>query len=342
MDFHTFTVVEASLAERISRLHTEDWSLSTKPDPSERHWSSHDGGSRVQFTRPEFRREAAVNDLDQCHEIVITAADLAIAKNVQQLIYGGMLLGYPDTHTNKSPYPAIEYGILDTTILQGDPFCGCFQFAENGYLGCRIAQAAWAESKFVYAIEKLKLSWRLDWFTPHSASPRHGQVFDNEHPEYHYQTDAAFAIIAAFSAIEELGLEIRSSSKNPRFVDADTGEWNPDVRQNAEKRLTDAGVNINEKFYWVHRGEPTMIESEMKPILGDESEYADGNVVRDRDMELVDAIHYVSWIRNFVAAHRFSELTKTISPYDVYNSQSLARRLIMSAVGYWKHPEFFG
>ena len=32
-----------------------------------------------------------------------------------------------------------------------------------------------------------------------------GQIFDNEHPEYLYHVNAAYAIVSAFSAIEELG-----------------------------------------------------------------------------------------------------------------------------------------
>jgi hypothetical protein len=295
----------------------------------------------VEHKRAEFGRGTHAAMIP-CHEIIITAATAGVAENVQQLIYGGILLGYPDVHSNKSPYPAIELNSLDKAILMGDPFCAFFQHSENGEFGCRIAQAAWADTKFIYSIEKLKLSWRLDWFTPHSASPRHGQIFDNEHPEYHYHTDAAFAIIAAHSAIEELGLEIRSSSKKPRFSDVDAAEWNPDVKADAEKRLSDAGVDIAEKFHWVHRGEPTKVEEEIKPILGDESYYSDGKTVRDRDMDLVDAIHYVSWLRNFVAAHRFSELAQSISPYDVYNAQGIARRLIIASLGYWKHPDFFG
>ncbi|MFT4556220.1 MAG: hypothetical protein ACI92S_001562 [Planctomycetaceae bacterium] len=323
-------------------MRTDDWSLSTTPDISERFWASADGLSRAQFTKPEFAYETPPNDMERCHEILIHAADASIAENVQQLIYGGMLLGYPDVHTNKSPNPCIERGSLDVSILQSTPFCDFFQFADNGYLGCRIAEAAWTESKYMYAIEKLKLSWRLDWFTPHSASPRHGQIFDNEHPEFEYHTNAAFAIIAAFSVVEELGLEVRSNSKKPRFTDPQKGDWNPVVRQDIENRLAESGVDTNESFPWVHRGEPTSIEIEMKPILGAEADYADGNVVRDRDLDIVDAIHYVSWLRNFIAAHRFSDLVGTISPYDVFNSQSLARRLLMSSVGYWKHPDFFG
>ena len=117
------------------------------------------------------------------------------------------------------------------------PFSDYFQHSNNAKFGCQVASAAWDHRQLIYAIEKLKLSWRLDWFTLHSASPRHGQVFDNLHSEFTYHTNAAFAIIAAYSAIEELGLEVRSSSQKPRFTGASKDEWNPDVKSDLEIEL---------------------------------------------------------------------------------------------------------
>jgi hypothetical protein len=72
---------------------------------------------------------------------------------------------------------------------------------------------------------------KLDWFTPHSAAPSYGQIFTNSYIDYEYHVDAAFAIVAAFSVIEELGLEVRSSRENPRFVGAAKDEWNPQVKK---------------------------------------------------------------------------------------------------------------
>jgi hypothetical protein len=333
---HSFLLSAPSDAAFIESIETPEWKLTTHEDPSRRFWASEDGKGFCEYRLPEFATETS--DMIACREIVIHAPNAQAAENIQQLIYGGILLGYPDIHNNRSPHSSFAVGDLAPELLKTSPFCGYFARSDNAEYGCRLAQAAWANRRYIYAIEKLKLSWRLDWFTPHSASPRHGQIFDNEHPEFSYHTEAAFAVIAAFSAIEELGLEVTSSAKNPRFVGDDKNEWNPEVRENLEKRLSDAGADLTESFLWVHRGNSTAVEDELKPKLGDDAPYADDYVVRDRELDLIDAIHYTSWLRNFVAAHKFSELTKAISPYDVYNVQGIARRLILTSLGFWRVP----
>lgn len=85
---------------------------------------------------------------------------------------------------------------------------------------------------------------------------------------------AAFAIVAGFSVIEELGLEVRSSSLNPRFIGSNKSRWNPVVRQDLESRLASKGVDFEEPYRLVFRGEPTEIEKEIKPELGVIADYA--------------------------------------------------------------------
>ena len=44
---------------------------------------------------------------------------------------------------------------------------------------------------------------------------------------------------------------------------------------------------------------------------------SDGDEVRDKTLKIVDAIHYSSLIRNFIAAHKFGDLVGELGPYDV-------------------------
>jgi hypothetical protein len=340
VEFHSFLIASPQQTAEIEAVACSEWHLSTQPDPSKRFRASADGRLLSQLTQAEFGDFIGLQkDLVVCREIVINAADATTAQNIQQLIYGGILLAYPDLNRNKSPHPPFKNGLIEPDLIVGTPWCEFFSHSDNSAVGCRIAKAAWANTKFIYAIEKLKLSWRLDWFTPHSASPRHGQIFDNLHSEFGYHTDAAFAILAAFSAVEELGLEVRSSPKNPRFLNRDSADWNPDVKQDLEDRLKEYRIDTDEPVFWVYRGEPTEIEQQMRPVLGDLADYNDANVVRDRKLDLVDAIHYCSYLRNFIAAHKFSDATKSISPYDVFNTQCLARRLILAVLGFWRNFE---
>lgn len=259
------------------------------------------------------------------------------ATNVQSLIYGGILLAYPDLLNSKMPPDPIAVDGLSPELLADEPFCSYFSYHENALYGCTVASKAWPDSSLIYAIEKLKLSLSLDWFTPHSASPRHGQVFSNEHPEFSYHVNAAYAIVTAFAAIEELGLDVRSSQQKPRFIGQDKDTWNPDVKQNLIDRLNAVGIDDNETVFWVYRGLPTPIESETRPRLGGTASYSDNDIIRDRELHLIDAIHYASWLRNFVAAHKFRDLAEALSPYDVHNVQLLARRLVLGKLDLWKN-----
>ena len=184
-------------------------------------------------------------------------------------------------------------------------------------------------------MHKWRLSLDLDSFTPHSASPRRGQIFPTHYPDDTYHVKAAFAVIAAFSAIEELGLEVRSSSKKPRFIGDSKDQWNPDVFDDIKNRLCAIGINPHEEFEWVIRGQQRTIEDEFKPVLGKASSWGNGNDVRDRTLSIADAIHYSSLVRNFIAAHKFSKFVGELGPYDVFNVQSIARRLIISSLGVW-------
>lgn len=340
MLFHTFAIVSPKCEKVISTLRTSDWALTTCPDPSGRFWETKDYIGRSVSKHCQYN--SGINsDMVPSIEIVIKADNIAIADNLRQLIYGGILLAYPDTCDNLIFGTPIESGTMNPEFLKDEPFCSQFQYYENGEIGCRIAEAIWGSRERMYALEKLKLSWKLDCVSPHSPAPHYGQIFQNVMPELGYHVNAAFAIIAAFSAIEELGLEIRSSNKKKRFLDKAYGTWNPEVFGDTERRLKEANVDLDEEFIWVYRGEPTDVERSIEPILGEAAPYSDGKTVRDRKMHIIDAIHYVSYIRNFIAAHRFSEIVQTLSPYDVYNAQDLARRLIMSQAGFWRHPDYF-
>jgi hypothetical protein len=314
-----------------------DWGVTYRDDPIKRHWATSNGDHLHLLTRSpdvgelQFHSE---HDLP-CQELVIEAHDKAMAENICSLVFGGILLAYPDAFElpeDASVYPIDE---LNDELLTSPGLSQRFTWQRNLALRVEAAKRAWNDTNLIYGIEKYRLSLHLDWFTPHSAAPHHGQIFNNEYPEYSYHTRAAYAIVVAYSVVEELGLEVRSSSRNPRFLGKDKDRWNPEVREDVLERLAAAGVDYEEPFIWLHRGEPTQVEQSMQPKLGSPATWAVGEVVRDRQMHLVDAIHQASYLRNFLTAHRFSRLVKAISPYDVHSAQLLARRLLLGALGLW-------
>jgi hypothetical protein len=333
--FGTFFIVPKNIERHIADLGVPRvWRLATRPDPTKRHsCDSHGRISAVRFgppgSHPRTKRSALAL------QIVILSHTSETAERVASLIRAGTLLGYPDL--TKYPDVVGVYSIEDATdIGKTEPFRSRFRQYDGAAYGCHAAAASWKESALIYALEKYRFSLELDSFTPHSAHPRYGRVFPQRYREETYHVAAAFAIVAAFSVIEELGLEVRSSQQNPRFVGPGKNSWNPKVLADIEARLRAANIDPNATDIWVRRGAPTQVEREMKPKLGKPTRWNRAYGVRDRTLRLPDAIHYASWLRNFVAAHKFVAMTSAISPYDVHNVQSIARRLLLGRLGLWK------
>jgi len=99
-------------------------------------------------------------------------------------------------------------------------------------LACLLAAKASRKRAYVYAITKYMFS-----ISQYSTSVKDLEPFRSKHipvsslPKDH--VTFSHAILAAHSAIEDIGLEIRASSKNPSRIN---GKWNPVVKAELEKR----------------------------------------------------------------------------------------------------------
>lgn len=203
----------------------------------------------------------------------------------------------------------------------------------NGLLdACRIANLASRARNVAYAVHKLALSYR-------SCSPHLMDLHPGESPRrFRVQTDPIYhvylanAVTLAYSAIEELGLEVRASSQNPsRMAD---GTWNPTVKKKLEERLRGAGIDLSDDQIWTLRGPKTRIERDRPPPSSGKPSWSRGGV-RDVNVPLIDALALASWLRSWTTTHRFNEKARSLTVYDAHNVQSLARRLIMEKFGFW-------
>ena len=138
-----------------------------------------------------------------------------------------------------------------------------------------------------------------------------------------------------FLAIEELGLEIRASQKNPSRMP--NGTWNPNVKANLEARLHKSHIDLSDDQIWTLRGPKTRIERDRPPPSSGKPRWSRGSV-RDANVPLVDALALASWLRGWTTTHRFNERARSLTVYDAHNVQSLARRLIMERFGFWQLP----
>jgi hypothetical protein len=201
-------------------------------------------------------------------------------------------------------------------------------------VACLIAAKASWKYIYQYAIFKYFLSFRTITLEGPALDPQREWIpgkavstFPKEHVFY------AFAISLCYSVLEELSLEMRASQKEPSKKNS---EWNPVIKSDLEKRLTKAGINLNEHLLWTLRETPTKIERARKPPNIKKMEWAVYRV-RDELCNIIDAIAYASYLRSSISSHRLPSLAKSLSIYDVANVQHLARRLLLETLGFWRY-----
>jgi hypothetical protein len=253
--------------------------------------------------------QRTLNLIHSCHSLVQGAPDLF---TVQPLAFNGSQPG----DLSKEERTAVERYMYS---------------ASNFPLACAVAAKASRRRSTVYAVAKYAFSLATfsiqsvdlePWHAPHLAI----SSFPDDHVMF------AHAIIAAYSVVEDLGLNLRASAKNPSRID---GEWNPAVRSDLEARLRASDVVLDKKLLWTVRGPRRRIEKK-RPLPDGEAAPWAGQLVRDSDIPIVDAIAYAEWLRSAVAAHGVKDLTPSLSPYDVINVQHVARRLLLETLGFWR------
>lgn len=254
-----------------------------------------------------------------------SAADLVHAARL--LLSGSNLLShlYPGEH---APIQEVEEGEEEPGFPPGTPVT-----TPTIPLACLIAARASTKLQYVYAIAKLRLSFETFSLPTIELDPHHSDTVPKS-PLAGDHVRLAFAIVMAYSCIEELGFAVNASSERPAKI---AGQWNPDVKADLEARLQKGNVNLAEAFHWTLRGPRTLIEKRRVPEIAQKAKWA-RYPVRDGKMEVIDAINYVSFLRSKVSAHKADKrLVRVLSVYDVANAQYLSRRLLLEKMGYWRY-----
>jgi hypothetical protein len=275
-----------------------------------------------------------------CKEAIIQANSIENAIKVVELISAALTLLnaelYEADRTSILPFLPEERKLMAREFMLEEEMIGSrIQVIPQVLLACKIACKASFRRAYYNALLKYQLGNYLYSINPTDLDPSHSPYYKlSPFPSDYLKF--AYAIIAFYSVIEELGLEIRASEKNPSFIN---GEWNPTVREDLEERLKKGGINTRELFSWSLRSTPTNIErhllksGKLKPIK--KSSWARSSV-RDSEIELVDAILLVSNLRSKISSHKFRKSVEFLSIYDVSNANYLARRLLRERLGFWR------
>lgn len=204
---------------------------------------------------------------------------------------------------------------------------------------CAIAAKASRRRQWSYAVARYKFSlalYSVHRMDMHPNYRTHHGV--SRHPDDHILL--AQTLVAAFGVIEDLGLGVPAGHTRPSRIG---GEWNPVVLSDLTTRLTLQGANPSETVLWLVRGPDRRIEKR-RPLPAGEMAVWSRDKVRDRRLSLVDAIAHADYLRDRVAAHGARDMTRSLTPYDVVNVQSLARFLLLTSLGFrvWEPAQVLG
>lgn len=236
-------------------------------------------------------------------------------------IDGTIEFAVPD---DPADYPNSMAFELDFQMRQGIAIDGIFQTA-------RMAAAASKRKVLQHALARYYVGFQVagtHWMDTH---PYYGEKIAVKRDPMEYIAIAQ-SIIAFYSVLEELNVEIKASQQNPsRLPD---GSWNPNVLGPLRANLASIGVDPDDTIVWVLRGSPSRIERKHRTPDGVKASWSRG-AVRDREISICDAILYASLLRSRVSAHRTSSRTQSLTKANLISVQMLARKILMKVLG---HP----
>jgi hypothetical protein len=192
-------------------------------------------------------------------------------------------------------------------------------------IGCLLAAKASRSRRLQYALALYGLSQQIhsnwtDDLHPSMYPYASRSTFPGDHARF------AYAIVTSYSVVEQLGLALNG----PAFSNQ---KWMPAVRAELRDRLLKAGEDPDSPALLQLRGPRALVETNRQLEVVRRAAWARGKV-RDCEVDLLDAIAHLRWLRSGVGAHRLGELAGKLSIDDVANAQHLARRLLLTSLGF--------
>lgn len=318
-----------------------NWQISFIDDPSDR-FRFDDFGGYSQSSRPDSKALIGQLSADsKLGKLLLIRPSDKDADNILQLV-GAIctcLNGLPFTSTPlpsscyELPHKASERQNIFEHVFRTTGYFESFFHWQELPVALALATKVWRCRSTIYAIHKLAQSIEIESISPWSTSPRFGQVFSKHSQLYSSHVQTSKAINLAYSAIEELQLDVRSSSNKPRWLNNKQFKWNPIVLKDIESRLIEKNIDPTLKINWISRGPKS--EPVIETPNAFNPPYSDGKLIRDVQLSLPNAIHSCSYIRNFLTAHAFGKDSHLLGPYEVFNVQNVARTLILKTSGFW-------
>jgi hypothetical protein len=268
-------------------------------------------------------------------QAILHANTLSAASNAFNLIGAALTARHGELVAETALFPFPEDESTRHVVVQK---YGAFAYEESGN-GCgqipesiRIAAKASHSIDAQYALLKYRMGCSTYSLPTVETDPHYATEHLGILPFRESHVVLASAIITYYSVIEQLGLEVRATGKRPSRLP--NGEWNPPVLEDLTKRLTAAGVLLKSPSVWIQRGTPTKVGAKaLGTASSTKTPWTRGPYVRDKFVDVRDAILAASNLRSKVSSHRLDKKAASLTPYDVENVRELARRLLLTRLG---------
>ena len=193
---------------------------------------------------------------------------------------------------------------------------------EPYYSACLLVQKIFGNQHNMNAICKLYVAHKITPLHPMDLHPYHDTFKTNY--QLTEQLSIAQIIIICYSVLEELGLNIITKQNESSLI-SDGTKWNPEVYSRLSTQLTECGLDPNLEIIWLSRnGIDRPFKSKLISI-DNECEWSDGDIIKDFNIKLTDAILELSYMRSKLASHNVGDRVKLLSIYDAENAFHLAR-----------------
>ncbi|MEQ8235173.1 MAG: hypothetical protein ABRQ23_00165 [Syntrophomonadaceae bacterium] len=197
---------------------------------------------------------------------------------------------------------------------------------DNLYYACKMASKAFNNVNDELAIFKYHLAHEIYPLYALALDPNNDEVTISHLPSE--QLKFAYSIIDSYSILEELGLEERANRDNPSTINNGT-QWNPSVIADLSKRLLANNIDPHYRIPWLVRGDLKRPFKNELIMADDLCEWSDGEIIRDFNIEIIDAIFEVSFIRDKKCSHGVGERLYDLTIYDLDNAYTLIRNILL-------------
>jgi hypothetical protein len=219
-------------------------------------------------------------------------------------------------------------------------------------LACKLTQKASQRNQYIFSLHRLARSFECFSVANVDQDPTFSN--DLERPtlqknyDHYITTNLAESLFMAWGALEELRLTPKAKDKiNGRNAYQKDGVWLQKSEQDLGGRLRSLKIDPNSNVLWASRGlgRKTFINTYLDKITKKKTEFQRYYACNDFQIRYIDAILIMHQMRNQISAHAFTAINsdteamknqykklKTLSAYEVLNTQHVARTIFLEAM----------